>query len=74
MQETQIQFLGWEDHQDKEVATHSSSVAWRMPWTEKPGGLQSTVSQRVGHNWAPNANTRKHSDHDQDYFQRLAFI
>ena len=50
MQETPIQFLGWEDHQDKEVATHSSSVAWRMPWAEKPGGLQSTGSQRVGHN------------------------
>ena len=40
MQETQIQFLGWEDPLKKEMATHSSILAWRIPWTKEPGGLQ----------------------------------
>ena len=41
---------GWEDPMEKEMATHFSIVAWRAPWTEEPGGLQSIGSQRVGHN------------------------
>ena len=45
MQETQVQSLGWEDPLEKEMATHSSILAWRIPWTEEPGGLQSTGSQ-----------------------------
>ena len=49
MQETQVQSLGWEDPLEKEMATHSSILAWRIPWTEEPGELQSTGSQRVGH-------------------------
>ena len=49
-QETQLQSLGWEDPLEKEMATHSSIFAWRIPWTEEPGGLQSTGSQRVRHN------------------------
>ena len=49
MQETQVRFLGWEDPLEKKMATHSSVLAWRIPWTEEPGGLQSTGSQRVGH-------------------------
>ena len=49
IQETQILSLGWEDLLKKEVATHCSILAWRIPWTEKPGGLQSMGSQRVGH-------------------------
>ena len=52
MQETQVQFLGGEDPLEKKVATHSSILAWRIPWTEEPGGLQSTGSQRVGHDRA----------------------
>ena len=48
MQETWVRSLGWEDPLEKEMATHSSSLAWRIPWTEEPGGLQSTGSQRVG--------------------------
>ena len=40
---------GWEDPLEKEMATHSSILAWKIPWTEEPGGLQSTGSQRVGH-------------------------
>ena len=49
MQETWVQSLGWEDLLEKEMATHSSILAWRIPWTEDPGGLQSMGSQRVGH-------------------------
>ena len=41
---------GWEDPLEKEMATHSSILAWRIPWTEEPGGLQSLGSKRVGHN------------------------
>ena len=49
MQETQVQSLGWEDLLEKEMATHSSILAWRIPRTEEPGRLQSMGSQRVGH-------------------------
>ena len=49
MQETQAQFLGWEVPLEEGMATHSSILAWRIPWTEEPGGLQPTGSQRVGH-------------------------
>ena len=49
MQETWVPSLGREDLLEKEMATHSSILAWRIPWTEEPGGLQSTGSQRVGH-------------------------
>ena len=48
MQETWVQSLGQEDHLEKEMATQSSILAWRIPWTEEPGGLQFTGSQRVG--------------------------
>ena len=44
-----VQSLGQEDSLEKEMATHSSILAWRIPWTEEPGGLQSMGSQRVGH-------------------------
>ena len=47
MQETQVQSLGWEDLMEKGMTTHSSILAWKIPWTEKPGGLQSMRSQRV---------------------------
>ena len=53
MRETWVWSLGWEDPLEKEMATHSTILAWRIPWTEEPGGLQSTGSQRVGHDWAP---------------------
>ena len=48
--ETGVRFLGWEDHMEEEMVTHSSILAWRVPWAEEPGGLQSMGSQRVGHN------------------------
>ena len=49
MQVMQVHSLGWEDPLEKEMATHSSVLAWEIPWTEEPGGLQSMGSQRVGH-------------------------
>ena len=50
MWETQVQSLGQEDPLEKEIATHSSILAWRIPWTEEPGRLQAMGSQRAGHN------------------------
>ena len=49
MQETRVQSLAREDLMEKEMATHSNILAWKIPWTEEPGGLQSTGRQRVGH-------------------------
>ena len=49
MWETQVQSLAGEDHLEKEMATHSSTLAWKMPWMEEPGRLQSYSRQRVGH-------------------------
>ena len=49
MQETQVQSLSWEDPLEEGMATHSSILAWRIPWTEEPGGLQSMELHRVRH-------------------------
>ena len=54
MQETQVQSLGWEDPLEKEMATHSSILVWRIPRTEEPGRLQSIGLQRVGHHLVTN--------------------
>ena len=51
MQETQVRSLGWEDPLEKEMATHSGTLAWKIPWTEDPGRLQSMGSQRVRHDF-----------------------
>ena len=51
MQETWVRSLGWEDPLEKEMAIHSRTIAWKIPWTEEPGRLQSMGSQRVGHDW-----------------------
>ena len=58
MWETQVRSLGWEDPQEKGIGTHSSILAWRIPWTEEPGGLQSMGLQRVGHNGVTNTHNR----------------
>ena len=50
MQETQVRSLGWEDPLEKEMAIHSRTIAWKIPWTEESGRLQSMGSQRVRHN------------------------
>ena len=49
MQETRVRPLGWEDPLEKEIASHSSILAWKISWTEKPGRLQSVGSQKAGH-------------------------
>ena len=54
VQETQVGSLGQEDPLEKGMATHSSVLAWRIPWTEEPGGRQSMGSQRVGRDWVTN--------------------
>ena len=51
MQEIQVQSLGQEDPLEEEMTTHSSILAWRIPWTEEPGGLQSMGLQRIGYDW-----------------------
>ena len=57
MQETWVQFLGWEDTLEKEMATHSSILAWRIPWTEEPGRLQSMGSQELDTTYQLNTST-----------------
>jgi len=54
IQETQVWSLGWEDPLERGMATHTSILAWRIPWTKKPGRLQSMGSQRAWHDWANN--------------------
>ena len=57
MQEARVPSLGWEDPLEEGMAIHSSILAWRIPWTEEPGGLQSMVLQRVRHDRATNTST-----------------
>ena len=61
MWKTQVRSLGQEDHPEKGMATHSNILAWRIPWTEEPGGLQSIGLQRVGHDWVTNTLMRFYS-------------
>ena len=57
MQETWVRSLGWEDALEKGMVTHSSILAWRIPWTEQPGTLYPIGSQRVGHDWVTNTHS-----------------
>ena len=61
MQETWVWSLGGENPLEEEMATYSSILAWRISWTEEPGGLQSTGSQRMGHNPVTNTHTHTHT-------------
>ena len=65
MLETRVWSLGWEDPLEEEMATYSSILAWRIPWTEEPGWLQSMGSQKVRHDWVtkPSTHTNEHSTH-----------
>ena len=73
MQETEVWFLGWEDNLEEEMATHSSTLAWKIPWTEEPGGLQSMMLQRVGHD-RPRARARTHTHtHTHTHSNSLVF-
>ena len=60
MRETCVRSLGWEDPLEKEMATHSSILTWRIPWTEEPGRLQFMGSQRVRHDWATSLSLSSH--------------
>ena len=62
MWETRVRSLGWEDPLEKKMAIHSSTIAWKIPWTEEPGRLQSMGSQRVAHGLATNIHTHTHTD------------
>ena len=62
IQETRVQSLGWKIPLEKGMATHASNFAWKIPWTQKPGGLQFMASQRVGHDWTTkHAHTHTHT-------------
>ena len=61
MQETRVQSLGWEDTLEKGMASHSSILAWRIPWTEGPFRLQSMGLQRVRHDWVTNTHRKNNS-------------
>ena len=67
-QETRVRPLGWKDPLEKGMATHSSILAWRAPWTEEPGRLRSLGSQRVRHDWSDLAH--RHSIEEQRYLKR----
>ena len=74
MQEMQVPSLGWEDPLEEEMATHSRILAWEIPWTEEPGGLQSVGSQRVRDSWATKtATTIKNSTLDADIMAVFIF-
>ena len=62
MRETWVRFLGREDTLEKEMATHSSILTWRIPWTEEPGGLQPTESWRVGYDWVTSLSLLQHRE------------
>ena len=61
MQETWVWSLGWQDPPENGMATHSSVLAWRIPWTEEPGDLQAMGSQRVRHGWVTHTHTHTHT-------------
>ena len=73
MQEKQIWSLGQEEPLEKQMATHSSILAWRIPWTEEPGELQSMGLKRVSHDWGTNTHTHTHT-HTPAYLILLIFL
>ena len=75
MQEPWVQSLVQEDPLEKGMATHSSILTWRIPWTEEPGRLQSTKSQRVGHDWVIDTYTKESEAQDLLFhLQTFAFV
>ena len=66
MQEIWVRSLGWEDLLEKEMATHSSILAWKIPWMEEPGRLQSIGSQRIRHDWVTSMKMDSISDQIYD--------
>ena len=74
MQETQVQFLGQEDPLEKGMATHSSILAWRIPWTEEPGRLQTMGLPRVGQDWETGTFFHFHFHLPVENFLYLRFV
>ena len=74
MQETQVPFLGQEDPLEKEMAIHSSILAWRIPWTEEPGGLQSMGLQRVRYDEVINTHTMSLSLMSSRFIHIAAYV
>ena len=73
VRETRVQSLGWEDPLEKEMATHSSTIVWKIPRTKEPGRLQSMGSQRVGHDWATSHTYITESGNPKMAFRYLFF-
>ena len=73
-QKTWVPSLGWEDPLEKEMATHFSILAWPIPWMEEPGGVQSTGSQRVGHDWTTSLSLSEVSETILSSFHSFYFI
>ena len=71
MRETWVRSLGREDPLEKAMAPHSSILAWRIPWTEEPGGLQPRGSQRVGHDWATSLSLSEDTLHQSRRLEEL---
>ena len=71
MQQTWVRSLGREDPLQKEMASHSSTIAWKIPWTEEPDRLQSMGSQRVGHDWATSLSCSRYPVWDSLHFLDL---
>ena len=69
MLDMQVQSLGWKDALEKDIATHASILAWEIPWTEEPGGLECIQLQRIWHDWVP-----EHKKEGIDHFLILAII
>ena len=74
MRETQVQSLGWEDPLEKEMETHSSTLAWKIPWMEEPGRLQSMGLQRVRHDWATSLHFTRFRAHPNPMWPYLNLI
>ena len=74
MQEMQVQSLGWEDPLEKEMATHSSNLAWEIPWTEEPGGLQSMELQRVEHDLATHSSKSMWHTQQQEHAETITTL
>ena len=74
IQETWVWSLGWEDPLEDGMAAHSSILAWRIQWTEEPGGLQSTGSQRVRHDWVTNIHTHVYKSFSTMFGKHLIII
>ena len=74
VRETRLPSLGWEDPLEKEMATHSTTLAWKIPWTEDPGRLQSMGLQRVGDHWATLLTAEPHYSKNYGYAERLSLL